>query len=915
EELSLPTDVDITIGSATINIIKGKGLSITVDKLKVDDYTTENGATIELSSKGVLVEAKVKEIKLPGGLGVTLKSAYMKVSFEKEDSGRSTDVALGGEVVLDELGDLDVSAGVHLYKDASSKKLEWTVYGTFDKLGNSTTLGKLFPQVHTPFLADLALQNLMFIAASKDDPTLSSLNPNKYSIKKGVQFSACFDQVGPLNKLLRRDSFPGLLLSASWQGGASFLLDVVLPTSTMIHLGHGITTDPIKLSINLAELLLQISAGVAVPVPKSTTPLDFEASLTIQREDVKLEGEMKGVWKDPFGISESVAIGPILELGLGINLLTFPFTGIPTTFSFTGGLAVGKSEGQIAVEINTDPSQELLKGEIKKFGIQDLITFTRELTELDIPMPPDFIDFEDIELYMSTGVTLANVNYPAGFSFKAALKLFGAELKASAEVTGGTLKANGSIQNLSVGPLHIAGQTGKDATLSLQIGSAVQQLHVDGAIRFLDLYVGITLQLEILPKPTFSFDFTLHFTDLLTFIVDAKMTGQITKLEDLASSRFGFALHAVFEQHLVDYVREQVHKLLEAVKKQADVAIKSAEDKVQAEEQKLQNGIQSAQNQLTADYDTWQQYSQKVHADSQKFIDGYMKKLHDLQGDVETQRQAYNTKLKNAEGAVQQANAERAAKMRDAEAAVTKAKKDWDDGVANAEAVLESKKKIFQEKFESAQEKIDEAQRSVDSIQSEIDSVDSRIRYCEDASGWRLDLKAELGYQEGKKLVLEGYKATADGVLWTAKKIVGGTEYLGAKGAIPIAQGLVDKAGRTGDAGFKAAQATLQETDTATAGIINAAESTLKTVQTDGDALIRGAESALNTFVSSQKDLLYAAQHAVDDLIHSSEWLVYQTASAALDTAQHATHALDVAKEALKVAGKVTDGTITITEE
>ncbi|KAG8699852.1 hypothetical protein FRC09_006332 [Ceratobasidium sp. 395] len=914
EELSLPTHVNITIGSATIEIAKGKGLSITADKLEFEGHSSTD-VTIELTSKGVTVEGKAGRIKLSDDPGVSLVSAYMKVSFEKEDSGKSTDVALGGQVELAGFKAPSISAGVHLYKDSSSDKLEWTVYGTFTELGNTTTLGKLFPKARDTFIADFALQNLMFIAASKDDPTLSSLNPNKYSIKKGVQFSACFDQVGPLNKLLRRDSFPGLTLSASWQTGASFLLDVVLPTNTMIHIGHGITTDPITLSINLEQILIQIGAGIKVPVPKSTTPLDFEASLTIEREDVTLAGEMIGVWDDPFGISKSVSIGPSLELGLSINLVTFPLTGLPSGFSFRGGLSVGKSEGDVAVDINEDPSQELLKGDIKKFGIQDLVTFARDLTELDIPMPPDFIDFDKIQLYMSSGVTLGSITYPAGFSFTAALKLFGVQIDASAEVTGGTLKATGSVGEIHVGPLHISGQHGKDATLSLQIGSSVQQLYVDGAISLFGLSLGITLQLEILPKPEFSFDFTLRFTDLLTFVVDAKMTGEITNLKDLRSNQFGFALHAVFEQHLLDYVREQVHKLLMAAKKKADAAIQDVENSVKAEEAKLQSGIQSAQKKLDADYNSWLAHSQKVHADSQRFIDGYMKKLHSLQGDVETERKKYNAKLKDAEGAVQHANADRAAKMRDAEAAVTKAKKDWDDDVAKAEKDLEAAKKTFQEKFGSAEEDIDNARRKVDSIQTEIDSVQSRINYCEDASWWHFGLKAEIVYQEAKKVALEGYKLTADGVLTVAKDIVAGTEYLGAKAAIPAAEAVVAAAGHTGDGAFNAAQATLHGVDEATARVLDVAQSTLKEIQKGGDALIRGAESALSVFIAAQKDLLYAAQHAIDDLIHSAEWLAYQTASAALDVAHHATHALDVAEVALKVAKTVTDGTITVADD
>ena len=138
---------------------------------------------------------------------------------------------------------------------------------------------------------------------------------------------------------------------------ATLTLDVVLPTDTLIHLGHGITTDPITLSINTEQLLLQIATGVQVPVPESDTPLDFEAALTIKGEAVKLEGEMNGLWKDPLGVSKSVAIGPFLELGLAIDLLVFPGTGIPTSFSFAGGLAIGETEGQVAVQISEIPSR------------------------------------------------------------------------------------------------------------------------------------------------------------------------------------------------------------------------------------------------------------------------------------------------------------------------------------------------------------------------------------------------------------------------------------------------------------------------------------------------------------------------------------------------------------------------------
>ncbi|KAG9085708.1 hypothetical protein FRC06_003487, partial [Ceratobasidium sp. 370] len=580
-ELSLPNHVDVTIGSATIEISSDNGLSIVVDKLEFDNYTSAN-AIVSLSSKGVLVQSSVDNITLPGELGVNLVSAYMRVSFEKVGSDRSTDVALGGKIELDGINLPTISAGVHLYKEGSAKTLEWTAYGTFTDLGNTTTLGQLFPDLHETFLENFALQDLMFIAASKDDPSLSQLNPQKYPIKKGIQFSALFGQIDPLNKLLRRSSFPGLLLSASWVSGDSFTLDVVLPTNTLIHLGHGITTDPITLSINTKQLLLQIATGVKVPVAKSDVPLDFEAALTVKGEAVKLEGQMNGLWENPFGISKSVSIGPFLELGLAIDLAVFPETGLPTSFSFAGGLAVGRTEGQVAVQISENPSQELLEGAIKNFGIQDLVTFVRQITELDIPMPPDFIDFQDVKLYISSGVTLGTMSYPAGFSFGAVLLLFGARTNVSAAVTGGVLKLSGSIDNLAIGPLHMTGQNSKQATLDLQVGLTTQELKVDGAIEFLGAYVGMTLNLEIMPKPTFSFNFTLRFTAFLTFVVNAQMIGDAVDLKDL--SGLNFSLHALFEQHLVEHIRDQVVASLEALEHRTDTAIEQAEMKVQQEE-------------------------------------------------------------------------------------------------------------------------------------------------------------------------------------------------------------------------------------------------------------------------------------------------------------------------------------------
>ncbi|KAG9094207.1 hypothetical protein FRC06_011056, partial [Ceratobasidium sp. 370] len=286
-----------------------------------------------------------------------------------------------------------------------------------------------------------------------------------------------------------------------------------------------------------------------------------------------------------------------------------------------------------------------------------------------------------------------------------------------------------------------------------------------------------------------------------------------------------------------------------------------------------------------------------------------------LQTNVDNERRAFNAELKGAEGAVQHANADRAAKLRAAEAEVVRQESKWKEDVASAEAKLEDAKRCMQQKFGSAEADIEAAKRKVDGVQSEIDSTNERISFCESSPWYRFDLKAELIYLGPKLLVLEGYKATADGVLTLAEDIVKGVEYLEAKAAIPAAEAVVAAAGEAGKLALAGAHATLQEVDRDTATLLTEAESVLESIRNDGDALLRAAEDALEKFIYTEKDVLDAAKRLVDDLVNSAEWLAYQAAAGALNLASHATHGLDVAKKALEVARKVVDGTITVTEE
>jgi hypothetical protein len=150
------------------------------------------------------------------------------------------------------------------------------------------------------------------------------------------------------------------MLRAGYSKARGLYLGVSLPEDTRINLGKGITTDPITLGIQTSPVQLRVSAGIQVPVPHASEPLDFTATLAIDDEDVSITGQMHGLWKDPFGISEHVSVGPDLALKIGIVLPVFFVTGLPGELGFVGGLAIGDITGDVAVQISEDPLGKLL---------------------------------------------------------------------------------------------------------------------------------------------------------------------------------------------------------------------------------------------------------------------------------------------------------------------------------------------------------------------------------------------------------------------------------------------------------------------------------------------------------------------------------------------------------------------------
>lgn len=201
--LELP-QVDIDIGSATLFIASGAGLTITLSDLTVSSFSAPD-ATVHISDSGVTVQGSLSNDSGISLGEVSLTKAFIRVTFSKSVSGKTTDVIFGGEI---QFQGITIDAFVHLYPSADKGRIEWTVFGSMSASGD-LSLSSLVPDLKVcsihlysctrsdcaqgSFLDGIVLRNAAFIVASRDDPSLGAILPKPYPVHQG-QLLPCTDR-------------------------------------------------------------------------------------------------------------------------------------------------------------------------------------------------------------------------------------------------------------------------------------------------------------------------------------------------------------------------------------------------------------------------------------------------------------------------------------------------------------------------------------------------------------------------------------------------------------------------------------------------------------------------------------------------------------------------------------------------
>ncbi|KAF9463146.1 hypothetical protein BDZ94DRAFT_1322048 [Collybia nuda] len=905
DSLSLP-DFAVEIGSASLSVVSGTGLSVSLFDVVIADYTARK-ITVTFNTSGASLSGALSSKLLPFG-EVGLRNGVVQLAFWSSNKKKQVEFMLGGLLTVDFLG-VDVKAVVHLYPIRGG--FAWAVLAELAASQQPFAISDVVRDIKDSFL-DFSLKNVLFIATPQDNLAVENLYP-EYRIRKGVQVLGVIDRIPPLNTLLKKD-VRNLVFSAGWSKVSGFNLAVSLPAASSLDLGNGIRTKPISLAIRTKPVELAVVAGLTVSV-KDSTPLDFSFVLAANLTGASASAEMKGWWVKPFLI-DNLKIGEIVLLSIEIIYAQFVSTGTPSGFGLAGGLKIGQVEAHIALNVSAEPRCQMLSARVNELGISDLVDFAGELIQERIPsIPANFFRFEELRVYICPfGIVQGTTTYPQGFSFRANMMFFEkrAEIECKIDQAEKSIGIAGSIQNFKLGPLSLRGSNGPQAELKCHLGVLRQQLVIDGVVSLFDLQSQTCVDMQFMPEPKFKFFVSLKFAKIFMFQLNAELIGSLGRNLDGAD----FSLHAELQNDILRYVAQQVIEEFEAAKVFAAKGLEAAQEKVKKAEKEWKAMITGAEKKVDEARKNWESYEKTVRSSSQPVIDKYLSEITRLQNNIEEARKAFESALQDARAAVEQANRDRGAALAAANRDIEWAKYDVDRGIAGAQRALDYARADLSAAFGSAQRAINSAQWEVWSLQNQIYHVKGIIREYERAPWYHFWKKAAIAGLWSAVWGLEASKAVASGILDAARAVLWSTEYLSKEGAVRAAQSALVAARETGRLSLSAAQGALTAADETSKFAVDRANNVLLGVEKGAQfAAFQGAIKALQVFKDANKVAHDVAVKAIEGLMDCAALTAFTLAKVGLKVAKTSTALLDAAKEGLALAKKATEKVIAVLKE
>ncbi|KAJ4234686.1 hypothetical protein NW759_001677 [Fusarium solani] len=107
--------------------------------------------------------------------------------------------------------------------------------------------------------------------------------------------------------------------------------------------------------------------------------------------------------------------------------------------------------------------------------------FCASIDEYEFPEPNDFLHYNDVQLYLSTGASIGETYYAPGASLKGDMTIFGKRAKFDCTI-GEMVKIMATIEHFELGPLKVRGAAGNDPIVHIELSSSMQKVLIDGAL-------------------------------------------------------------------------------------------------------------------------------------------------------------------------------------------------------------------------------------------------------------------------------------------------------------------------------------------------------------------------------------------------------------------------------------------------
>jgi hypothetical protein len=732
-------------------------------------------ASISIKRDGILITGSLSSIPL-GSTGLSVENAAMNIFLGRtsgNETSRSSGFSITGHLTFKNL-----SLNVAVHTLLQQGKVTTVAYGELE--GHDLGLSLLEPRVKGTWL-DLELKKMAFIYSDIDSPTSGDYNVFSYLIHRGVQFCATIDRrIESLDRATQQEMH-GLLLHARYDIPANTVtLGLILPSAVGIHISKRVASGPISIEVLIPihdAPQLRITSALNVQPPKQIEPLVFTFGINCDFDSIEAFGQMENYWLNPLGISDRVKVGPHLALQVGYTHFSAGMA--PPTVGFTGGIKIGDTSWQVAVNISENPSDELISVSLSELSLSDLISFAANLSHHSEPIPvpnEDVFALRDISFYLSAGTTVGTKYYPPGASFKGQLSLFGQTTALNATV-GSTTRIAAEFEALSLGPLSLRGSTdggNKNATAVIELGTSKQHILLDGSVSILGFQASLHGSFDILPIPKIEFEIMIAFGDLLKITLGAKLVGpqHFGSLEGA-----DFILHAVVEQHVIDYLLRQIRYCFTALEHFIVGGFEAVQNFISDAKEGIEAAIAAATEAFQEAERGWKDKEAAIAAAFKEAEEEFRAHIADLEDDLFATRTTVESAILEARKNLEAQQLLRAATLSAAHSQVLRKKAELERDIGEKLQSIREVKEKTQRTYGAVEGKMKAAEEELRKKQREFDACNAAYVKALEGTHFFSGLPAHLALHRVKHL-----RNDAAAELVTARTVLQQLQKVAARG-------------------------------------------------------------------------------------------------------------------------------------